>query len=849
MLGCAALQGNPAPQETSQTLVVSESTVNLGTVVAGSSQIVWESVFNPTGRKVTVKSVTVEGAGFQLVNTKVPFTLLAGARVWLQVKFAPKTAGPISATISISSTAPHPSTAVTISAKVVAAGHLTAQPSQVNFGRVKIGGTAVKSATLTNTGSSTLTISQVSVGNSTFALTGLNLPVTLSPNQGTHFNIAFAPKASGGKSAKITLTATVSLSATPSVRQVHARTTLTSQDDSTETSTLTIPVAGTGAGTGQLNAAPATVSFGTSPVGSSTTQPVTVTNSGTDTVNITNTAVSGSAFSLASSSMPTSLAAGQSATFNCKFSPKAAGAASGSVVISSDAADSTLTVALSGTGADSASLSAGAVSFGSVQVGKSQQQSATITNTGGSSVTISAATVSGAGFSLSAGSSSVTLAAGGSTSIGITFAPQAAGSATGSLVISSDAPTPTLTVPLSGTAVTAGTLAVAPSSLSFGSVASGSTQTLQATLSNTGGSSVTVSQATLSGSSFTLSGMSLPMTLAAGSSTSFSVVFAPQSGNSSNTNLIITSNASDPTLSIPVSGTGTAAGTLAVSPSSLSFGSVQVGNTNTLPATFTNSSSGSVTISQATPSNGAFSVSGITLPLTLTAGQSFTFNLVFTPQSAGSASGNLTVASNATGTAPSIALSGTGTAVGQVAVSPSSLDFGSVAVGSSKSLTETLNASGGSVTINSASASTTEFSLTGLSLPLTLQSGQSKSFTVTFTPTDSGTASADISFVAAGSNTPVVATLTGTAAAAQQHSVALSWSASNSSSVSGYNVYRGSANGGPYSQVNSSLNGGTSFTDSSVQSGQTYFYVTTAVSSDGTESSYSNQVSAVIPTP
>ena len=92
------------------------------------------------------------------------------------------------------------------------------------------------------------------------------------------------------------------------------------------------------------------------------------------------------------------------------------------------------------------------------------------------------------------------------------------------------------------------------------------------------------------------------------------------------------------------------------------------------------------------------------------------------------------------------------------------------------------------------------------------------------------------------------ATGTGAAATPVQHSVALSWSPS-SSSITGYNVYRGTVSSGPYTKINPSLDTTTSYTDSTVQSGQTYFYVTTAVGTDGVESSYSNQVTAVVPTP
>ena len=79
------------------------------------------------------------------------------------------------------------------------------------------------------------------------------------------------------------------------------------------------------------------------------------------------------------------------------------------------------------------------------------------------------------------------------------------------------------------------------------------------------------------------------------------------------------------------------------------------------------------------------------------------------------------------------------------------------------------------------------------------------------------------------------------------HSVSLSWTASTSSNIAGYNVYRGSASGGPYTIVNSSLVAGTTFTDTYSRRGQTYYYVCTAVDINNNESAYSNTAAAAIP--
>jgi len=82
------------------------------------------------------------------------------------------------------------------------------------------------------------------------------------------------------------------------------------------------------------------------------------------------------------------------------------------------------------------------------------------------------------------------------------------------------------------------------------------------------------------------------------------------------------------------------------------------------------------------------------------------------------------------------------------------------------------------------------------------------------------------------------------------HSVTLTWVASISSNVAGYNVYRGTTSGGPYgTKVNSSLITGLTYTDTTVLAGQTYYYVATSVDTSGAESAPSTQAAAVIPTP
>ena len=84
-------------------------------------------------------------------------------------------------------------------------------------------------------------------------------------------------------------------------------------------------------------------------------------------------------------------------------------------------------------------------------------------------------------------------------------------------------------------------------------------------------------------------------------------------------------------------------------------------------------------------------------------------------------------------------------------------------------------------------------------------------------------------------------------ALAAAHTVNLSWDASTSPNIVGYNIYRGANANGPYTKINSSLDPNTNYSDTTVQSGETYYYVTTAVDNQGVESAYSNQSEAMIP--
>jgi hypothetical protein len=804
-------------------VVVSNASLAFGTVASGGSKTLPDTLTNNTASSVTISSISGSGSDLQVLGISPPLALGAGQSVAFSVRFKPTAPGHLSRTLSLLGASSNILVSLTASGNSGTPGQLSPNPSSVAFGSVKTGSSQTNSVTLSNTGGTDLTVNQATLSGAGFSTNNLALPLTLHAGGTASLSVTFAPTRSGNFTGTVTFT-------------------------TNSTSNVVLPISGTGVASGQLTANASSLAFGGVQAGNSSRLSETLTNTGGTPVTISQANVSGTGFSLSGLSVPVTLTANQSATFNVTFAPTAASAASGAVAIVSDAAGLPLNVALSGTGLAPGSLTAnpGSASFGNVTDGTSKSLPLTVTNSGGGTVTVSSAAASGSGFSFTGPNLPVTLNAGQSTTFSANFAPSAAGAASGTLTIHSSATNATLSVPLAGTGIASGQLSPNPSSFSFGNVLTGSSKSLSGTFTNSGGTALTISAATASGSGFSLSGLTVPVTLTPGQSTSFTVLFAPTPSSVTSGSISITSNGANPSLSIPLSGTGVGPGTLAANPASFSFGSVQVGSSSSKSETLTNTGGSSVTISQANVNVGAFSVSGLTLPATLSSNQSMTFTVAFAPTGAGLASGTVSIISNASNSALSLALSGTGTAPGQLAVSPATLSFGNVVVGSSSSLNGTLSATGAAVTISSDSIAN-EFALSGISLPATVAAGTSASFTVTFTPQSSGVASGSLSFTSNATNSPAAQSLTGTGTAPAQHSVDLTWN--SSANAVGYNVYRGSVSGGPYSIINTSLDASPAFVDHGVASGRTYFYVVTAVDGSSNQSGYSNETSAVIPNP
>lgn len=182
---------------------------------------------------------------------------------------------------------------------------------------------------------------------------------------------------------------------------------------------------------------------------------------------------------------------------------------------------------------------------------------------------------------------------------------------------------------------------------------------------------------------------------------------------------------------------------------------------------------------------------------------------------------------------------------GQLSLNPTALNFGNVSVGASKNMSGTLTAGSSPITVSSATWNGPGYSLSGINFPATVPAGQAVPFTVTFAPQAAGTTAGSVSFLSNATNSPAVEQWTGDGTQGSQHSVALTWNP-DASTVQGYYVYRGLQSGGPYGRV-SPLQSATAYRDAAVASGQTYYYVVTALGTNAVESGFSNESTASIP--
>lgn len=312
-------------------------------------------------------------------------------------------------------------------------------------------------------------------------------------------------------------------------------------------------------------------------------------------------------------------------------------------------------------GISSFQASSDTVEFGSVTLGQAATSSLVLVNQSPTAVQVSALTITGNDFAvMNPNGLPLTVAANGTYTVALQFKPKGSGDSNGQLTVTNSSITNTsLKIKLHGKGASvstpSGTLSVSSLSCAQGLITGAGSDACTVNISSaagTGGLSVSLSSS--SGAVTVPSSITVPAgATSAGFTATVTAVSSAQS-------VILTAAAGGASKTYTVN-LGAAAPGLALGTSSVSFGNVSLNSPVTQPVILTSSGTAALTISAGSLSGSGFSMSGLSYPLTLNPGQTATLYIQFSPTVAGTATGKVTLTSNAaTGSTATISLSGTG---------------------------------------------------------------------------------------------------------------------------------------------------------------------------------------------
>ena len=433
----------------------------------------------------SISSITVEGANAsdfsQTNNCPVGSQLSAASQCTVSLTFTPTATGTRSATVTVTDTAPGSPHVATMTGT---GDNISFAPASLTFPATSVGqASAAKTITLTNVATARiLTIYSVSVSGN-FTETDTCAGMSLAPNASCNIDVTFMPTVQGPTFGSISVTD----SGTSVVQDVSL----------------------SGTGSVGVSFSPASLSFGTVPVGT-TSASKTVIVSNNLSVGITNLAffASGDYNVVAGGAKPCTnrLAVKASCTVNVTFSPTTNGSIKGDVAFSysgGTASPQMYTLAGSGTGGSTVPLTFSPTSLSIVNpvIGSaSAAVPVTVTNVSASALTINSLTTNG-NFSASPSGSTPctgTLNAGIKCTFSVTFTPPSPGTVTGAVTITDSSAVAIQTYGLSGNSLA---VSLAPVSLTFPStsISGGSSGPLTVTVTNNQNTSVTLNTFTASG--------------------------------------------------------------------------------------------------------------------------------------------------------------------------------------------------------------------------------------------------------------------------------------------------------------------------------------------------------------
>ncbi len=673
---------------------VSPTNLDFGTVEIGSSA---DLSFTVTNNGSTTFSGTAEEAcdNYSIVSGGGSYSLGAGESHTVTVRFAPTSCGGHACTVE---------TGVGACSDVDCAGEgggadCELSITSLDFGTVDVGSSEDLTFTLTNTGCTPLA-GTISESCDNYSIVSGGGTYSLDAGEVLTVTVRYSPGSSGTHTCAI-------------------------ETGLTGTPCSAVQCTGEGAElTTACVVSPTTLEFGVVEVGSGADLTFTITNSGTATLSgdlTKSTAGDCGDFTIISGGGPYSLGAGESLTASVRFNPSSCGIKSCTIITGVGACSN---VTCTGEGEDSrCDISPESLDFGQVGVGAIADRSFTITNTGCGTLTGTVSESCGE-YSIISGSGSYSLEAGQSKAVTVRFEPSSCGTRTCRIETGSEAcPDVLCTGEGSDTSCT-----VSPAGLDFGGVEIGSTKDVSFTVRNTGCTILTGAISESCDDYSIISGGG-SYTLIQGQSRTVTVRFTPAVCG---TSVCAIETGFEGCADVSCTGVGERFD-CDVNPTNFGFGPLEVGSY--ADATFTISNNGCRTISGVvTESCLDFSiVSGGSY--SIDPGESHTVTVRFMPSSAGSRTCTMDIGG---GSCPHFVCSGTGQ-VTDCIVSPASLDFGSVALGSSRDTTFTIINDGSSTLSGEIGETCADYSIISGGGWYSLSPGGSRVVTLRFSPTACGT--------------------------------------------------------------------------------------------------------------
>ena len=413
------------------------------------------------------------------------------------------------------------------------------------------------------------------------------------------------------------------------------------------------------------------------------------------------------------------------------------------------------------------SLTPTSLNFPSTSVGStSSGEAITVLNTGAVGLAVSSISITGANpgdFSESDNCTGRGIGTGSSCSVTVNFSPSQQGTRAATLTLYANVAGGQIQVSLTGTAVAPAAITLQPSALSFSQQQTGTSAAAQAiSVENTGGASLTITSATVSGP-FQIVSNGCSTSLAASTACSVSINFSPTATGPANGTFTLVDSAG--TQTAPLTGTGIAPATDTLSVSSLTFPGTVIQQTSApLTLTLTNSGGEPLT-SIGTSVSGPFAA-GSTCGSSLAAGSSCVLSVTFSPTVLGTAHGSLTISDAQR--SQSVALVGSGLAPPVITLSSSSHNFGGIQVNTSTSpLRIDLSNTGGSpllnVTPTLSGSGAASYQVTGSSCSTSVAAGAGCSLNIVFDPQSPGSQNATLTLASTATGvTPASFVLAGT---------------------------------------------------------------------------------------